>query len=119
MTTITKSKSNKLKIIPGRGLTGRDIKNRLRNRTLEGQTFGNEHYTLDESMDKFTKMSKVEQIAAVKENNAAIQKIQRQLDEVTNKQEQRQKEQEIERRVQEKMKEIAKQELENQNQNKQ
>ena len=53
--------NTKLKIIPGRGLTGRDIKNRLRNRTLEGQVFGNEAYTLDESMDEFMKMSTVQQ----------------------------------------------------------
>lgn len=104
----------KLKIIPGRGLTGKDIKNRLRNRTLEGQTFGSEAYAIDENMNAFMKMSTVERLEAAKANNTEIKRIQNTLEEATNKQKQRQQEQEIERKVQERMKEIGKDELKKQ-----
>lgn len=104
MTTQTK-----LKIIPGRGLTGKDIKNRLRNRTLEGQVFGGEHYTLDERMDEFQKMSKVEQVNAARQNAQEIKQLQRQMEDMTNKQKQRQQEQEIERKVQDRIKQLGKQ----------
>lgn len=70
----------KLKIFPGRGLSGKDIKNRLRNRTLQAQTFGEESYMVDENMAKFTKMSKVEQIQAARENNSAMREAQRKLE---------------------------------------
>ena len=100
-----------LKIIPGRGLTGRDIKNRLRNRTLEGQVFGNEAYTMNESMDEFMKMSTTEQRAAIKENGAKIKEIQKSIGEAENARVQRQMEQEIERKVQERMKEIGKEQF--------
>lgn len=103
----------KLKIIPGRGLTGRDIKNRLRNRTLEGQTFGNEAYTLDESMDEFMKMSTVQQREAIKANGEKIRKIQKDLEGVDNQRKQRQQEQEIERKVKARMEEIAKEQSKN------
>lgn len=103
MTTQTK-----LKIIPGRGLTGKDIKNRLRNRTLEGQTFGSEAYAIDENMNAFMKMSTVERLEAAKANTQEIRKIQNKLDEATNKQIQRQQEQEIERKVQNRLKELSK-----------
>lgn len=101
----------RLKIIPGRGLTGRDIKNRLRNRTLEGEKFGNEAYTLDESMDEFMKMSTVQQREAIKANGEKIREIQKNLDGVENQRKQRQQEQEIERKVQERMKEIGKEQF--------
>ena len=101
----------KLKIIPGRGLNGRDIKNRLRNRTLEGQVFGNEAYTLDENMDAFMKMSSVEQRNAIKANGEKIREIQKNLEGVDNQRKQRQQEQEIERKVQERMKEIGKEQF--------
>lgn len=104
MTTQTK-----LKIIPGRGLTGKDIKNRLRNRTLEGQTFGPEAYAIDENMNAFMKMSTVERLEAAKANAQEIRKIQASLDETANKQKQRQQEQEIERKVQDRLKEMGKQ----------
>jgi len=105
------TKQTKLKIIPGRGLTGKDIKNRLRNRTLEGQTFGEESYTLDEQMVAFTKMTKIEQVNAARANAAEVRNIQRDLEEVNNKQQQRMKEQEIERRVNEKMKVIGREQV--------
>lgn len=104
----------KLKIIPGRGLTGKDIKNRLRNRTLEGQTFGSEAYAIDENMNAFMKMSTVERLEAAKANAQEIRRIQNNLDEATNKQKQRKQEQEIERKVQERMKTIGKEQLANQ-----
>lgn len=103
--------NTKLKIIPGRGLTGRDIKNRLRNRTLEGQVFGNEAYTLDESMDEFMKMSTVQQREAIKANGQKIREIQKNLEGVDNQRKQRQQEQEIERMVQERIKEIGKEQF--------
>ena len=103
--------NTKLKIIPGRGLTGRDIKNRLKNRTLEGQVFGNEAYTLDEEMDKFMKMSTVEQRAAIKENGEKIREIQKNLEGVDNQRKQRQQEQEIERKVQARMQEIGREQF--------
>lgn len=106
---MTTQSLKKLKIIPGRGLTGRDIKNRLRNRTLEGQTFGSEAYTLDENINKFMKMSTVEKLEAAKANSKEIQRIQKSLEEATNKQKQRQQEHEIERKVQERMKAIGNQ----------
>lgn len=99
----------KLKIIPGRGLTGKDIKNRLRNRTLEGQTFGSEAYAIDENMNAFMKMSTVERLETAKANNTEIRRIQKTLDETNNKIKQRQQEQEIERKVQDKLKELGKQ----------
>jgi len=99
----------KLKIIPGRGLTGKDIKNRLRNRTLEGQTFGSEAYAIDENMNAFMKMSTVERLEAAKANAQEIKRIQNTLDETNNKMKQRQQEQEIERKVQDRLKEMAKQ----------
>lgn len=108
MTTQTKSK---LKIIPGRGLSGKDIKNRLRNRTLEGQTFGEEAYTLDERMGEFMKMSTTERINAARENYKKVREIQNKLDEATNKQKQRIQEQEIERKVQDRLKELGKEQL--------
>ena len=101
----------KLKIIPGRGLSGRDIKNRLRNRTLEGQTFGAEAYTLDENMNEFLKMSTVQQRNAIKANGEKIREIQKELEGVDNARKQRQQEQEIERKVQERMKEIGKEQF--------
>jgi len=105
--------NTKLKIIPGRGLTGRDIKNRLNNRTLEGQIFGKEAYTLDENMDAFMKMSTVEQREAIKKNGEKIREIQSNLEQVDNARKQRQHEQEIERKVQERMKEIGKEQFKN------
>ncbi|AXH74805.1 MAG: hypothetical protein [Microviridae sp.] len=108
MPTQTKSK---LKIIPGRGLTGKDIKNRLRNRTLEGQTFGPEAYAIDENMNAFMKMSTVERLEAAKANASEIRRIQNNLDEANNKQKQKMQEQEIERKVQERMKEIGKEQI--------
>jgi len=110
----TKAAKNPLKIIPGRGLTGRDIKNRLNNRTLEGQSFGNEHYTMDEEMARFTKMTKVEQITAVKENSKKIKDIQERLDKAASYAEQRKMEAEIERKVQAKLQELGKQQFEKQ-----
>lgn len=109
-----KTTAPKLKIIPGRGLTGRDIKNRLRNRTLEGNTFGKEAYTLDESMDEFMKMSSTEQRAAIKANGEKIKEIHKDLEDANNARKQRWHEQEIERKVQERMKEIGKIEFEKQ-----
>jgi len=105
--------NTKLKIIPGRGLTGRDIKNRLKNRTLEGQIFGKEAYTLDESMDEFMKMNTVQQREAIKKNGEKIREIQSNLEQVDNARKQRQHEQEIERKVQERMKEIGKEQFKN------
>lgn len=105
---------SKLKIIPGRGLSGRDIKNRLRNRTLEGQMYGREAYTVDEEMDKFMKMSQVEQREAIKNNSEKIKEIQANLETVDNARKQRQQQQEIERRVQDKLKELGKQEFDKQ-----
>lgn len=101
----------KLKIFPGRGLTGKDIKNRLRNRTLQGQTFGEDSYMLDENMAKFTKMSRVEQIQAARENNSAMRDVQRKLDEANNANKKRLAEQEIERKVQEKLREMGREQF--------
>lgn len=112
-----KTTTPKLKIIPGRGLTGRDIKNRLRNRTLEGQTFGSESYTLNENMDEFMKMSTVQQREAIKANGEKIREIQKNLEGVDNQRKQRQQEQEIERKVQERMKEIGKEQFKKDQQN--
>ncbi len=109
----TKTAKRKLKIFPGRGLTGRDIKNRIRNRTLQGQVFDEDSYQLDESMDKFNKASKVEQIRLAKENSKEIAEIQRKLDAANKRNEQKAHEAEIERKVQEKLKEMAKEELKN------
>jgi len=108
--------ARKLKIIPGRGLTGRDIKNRLRNRTLEGQAFGDESYTLDESMVSFTKLTKVEQIEAARKNGEKVREIKRNLEGIEQQQRKRQEEAEIERKVQAKLQEIARQQFDN-NQN--
>lgn len=104
----------KLKIIPGRGLTGRDIKNRLRNRTLSGQTFGDDAYTLEEDMVAFSKMSKIEQINEARQNSEKVKKMQNKLEEASNKLEQQKQEKEIERKVQDKLKELGKQESEKQ-----
>jgi len=106
-----KTTTPKLKIIPGRGLTGRDIKNRLRNRTLEGQIFGNESYTLDENMDEFMKMSTVQQREAIKLNAIKVKEIQDKLNQVDNARKRREQEQQIEKIVQERMKEIGKEEV--------
>lgn len=106
--------NTKLKIIPGRGLTGKDIKNRLRNRTLEGQTFGPEHYTIDEEMVNFTKMSKIEQINAARQNAKQVREIQNKLEETNNKIKQRQQEQEIERKVQERLKAAGEEQMKKQ-----
>lgn len=111
MTTAT---NPKLKIFPGRGLSGKDIKNRLRNRTLQGQVFGEESYMLDENMAKFTKMSKVEQIQAARENNSAMKETQRKLEHADSARKQKLAEQEIERKVQEKLKEMGKEQLKQQ-----
>ena len=60
-------------------------------------------------MVNYTKMSKVEQVNAARENGEKIRQIQKELEGVENKRKQRQQEYEIERRVEAKMKEIGKQ----------
>lgn len=106
--------SKTLKIIPGRGLSGRELKRRLHNRTMSGSTYGDESYMQDESMVAFTKMNKIEQIRAAKENAAEVRRIQNELENAESKRQERLKEQEIERRVNEKMKSIANQQIQQQ-----
>jgi len=62
-------------------------------------------------MVAFTKMTKIEQVNAARANAAEVRNIQRDLEEVNNKQQQRMKEQEIERRVNEKMKVIGREQV--------
>jgi len=106
--------SKTLKIIPGRGLSGRELKMRLRNRTMSGSSFGEESYMQDESMLAFTKMNRVQQIEAAKANAAEVRRIQSELEHAETKRQARMKEQEIERRVSEKMKSIANQQIQQQ-----
>lgn len=106
---MTTKSTGKLKLIPGRGLTGIDIKKRLRNRTLEGQIFGSDAYAMNEEMNKFMKMSKTEQIAKVRSNNIEIKKLQNKLEQETNEQKRKLQEQDIENKIQERIKEIVKQ----------
>lgn len=109
----TKTSTRKLKLIPGRGLSGRDIKARLRNRTLSGQTFGPDAYMLDENMDEFMKMSTVERVNKIRENNRRINQIQAKLDKATSEKSKREQEQKIEQEVQKRMNEIGKQHSKN------
>lgn len=104
----------KLKVIPGRGLSGRALKARLKNRTLEGQSFGSENYTLDEDMVEFTKLSKVEQVNAARANAQKVKEIKRNLETVANANKKRMDELEINRKVQEKLKQIAAEQLQKQ-----
>lgn len=101
----------KLKIIPGRGLTGKELKIRLRNRTMTGSSYGEESYMQDESMLAFTKMNRVQQIEAAKANAAEVRRIQNELEYAETKRQARLKDQEIERKVQEKLKELANQQI--------
>lgn len=104
----------KLKIIPGRGLTGRDIKARLKNRTLQGQLFGDDQYMIDEEMGKFTKMNKVEQIEAVRANNKKIAEAEGKLQETTYRKHKAEEEARIEREVKIRMEKLGKQQVQNQ-----
>lgn len=114
MTTQAKTKSTKrLKIIPGRGLTGRDIQKRLRNRTLEGQTFGEDAYAMNEDMNDFMKMNKVERLNAARANNAKMREIQNKLDTETNEKKQKQQQQNIENEIQKRLAEMRKEEPKN------
>lgn len=100
---------SKIKVIKGRSVTGRELKARLRNKTLEGQTFGADAYTLDEEMTKFMRMSRVEQIEAIKKNNANIRKMQSDLDNENNEKKRKQQQNAIDRAVENRLKEMAKQ----------
>lgn len=111
MTTQAKSKSTKrLKIIPGRGLTGRDIQKRLRNRTLEGQTFGEDAYAMNEDMNEFMKMNKVERLNAAKANNDKMREIQIKLDNESNAKKRKEQEQHFENEIQKRMAAMRKEE---------
>lgn len=98
-----------IKVIPGRSVTGKELKARLRNKTLEGQVFGNDAYTLDEEMTKFMKMSRVEQINAIKANNKEIKRMQQSLDNETNEKQRKQQAAAIDRAVEKRLKEMNKQ----------
>lgn len=101
----TKS-TKRLKIIPGRGLTGIDIKKRLRNRTLEGQTFGDDAYAMNDEMNDFMRMNKVEQLNAARANNLKMHELQNKLDNVFNEKQKKLQEQQIETKIQKRLKEI-------------
>lgn len=104
----------KLKVIPGRGLSGRALKARLKNRTLDGMSFGAEHYTTDEEMVNFTKLSKVEQVNQARQNAQKVRDIKRNLEELAEANKKRIEEAEIERRIQAKLKEIGQQQIQQQ-----
>lgn len=98
----------KLKLFPGRGLDGKDIKQRLKNRTLEGQVFGDDAYMVDQKMIEFERASTVERIRLARENAQKIKNAQAVLDEATNERQKREQQQAIERMAQERLAELRK-----------
>jgi len=99
----------KLKVIPGRGLSGRDLKRRLNNRTAIQASLGPEHYTLDEQMTKFTRMSRTEQVSEIRRNNAQIKQLQDSLSKQAEEQDKIRLANKIEEMAKEKLAEIQKQ----------
>lgn len=109
MTTKPQITQSKLKVIPGRAVTGKDIKRRLKNKTIVPGQYGEQDYTLDEEMYRFRKMSKTEQINAMKENNKKIAEMQQRLAEVADKNYQKQQQAQIEAEVNKRLAEKLKQ----------
>lgn len=103
----TKSTS-RLKIIPGRGLTGRDIQRRLRNRTLEGQIFGDDAYTINEEINEFMKMNTVERINQAREKSKQLKELQNKLDNSIKERDQKLLDQKLENEVKKRMEAISK-----------
>lgn len=97
-----------LKVIPGRGLNGKDIKRRLKNKTLQGELFGSESYLVDKEMLAHTKLNKVQQVLAAREGERKIAEMEEKLQRKNDEKNRKQEEERINRLAEAKMKENLK-----------
>lgn len=106
-----KQTTTTVKIIPGRTVSGKDIRSRMKNKTIREGVYGDGDYSTDEDLLAFTKMSRIEQMNHLRENAKKIAEMQNQLDEATNRKRKRDEEARIEREVQSRLQKLGKESI--------
>lgn len=94
------------KVIPGLSLTSKDIRSRLRNRTIQPEHYDNSAYIQSEELIAIQKMNKVEREMAARQNQKEIEEIQSRLDKTLNAKKAKQEEQRIDKLANDRLKQL-------------